>query len=139
MKVLRFAQLLLVVLASWLGLAMSTPPAHAASCTFVLGFATLHNMIPELVGQCLGNEYYNANGDAIQRTTGGLLVWRRADNWTAFTNGFRTWVNGPSGLQQRLNSQRFPWEGDAGAPGTSTLGPAGAPDPTLDIHVLPAD
>ena len=38
------------------------------------------------------------------------MVWRKADNFTAFTDGYRTWVNGPDGLQQRLNSQRFAWE-----------------------------
>jgi hypothetical protein len=120
-------------------------PAAQAACGFVLGFATLRNLITaregrDVVGACLENERFNpANGNAEQRTAGGLLVWRKADNWTAFTDGFRTWLNGPSGLQQRLNSQRFPWEADAGAPGTTTLGPAGSPDPNLDIHVLPPD
>ena len=37
----------------------------------------------------------------------GLLVWRKADNHTAFTDGYRTWVNGPYGLQVRLNTARF--------------------------------
>lgn len=115
-------------------------PAAQTDCQFVLGFATLRNLVgPQIVGTCLENEHFNpANGNAEQRTTGGLLVWRKADNWTAFTDGYRTWINGPSGLQQRLNNQRFPWEADAGAPGTTSIGPAGAPDPTLDIHVLPA-
>jgi hypothetical protein len=27
----------------------------------------------------------------------GLLVWRKADNFTAFSVGYRTWVGGPSG------------------------------------------
>ncbi len=49
-------------------------------------------------------------GDALQHTTNGLLVWRKSDNWTAFTDGSQTWVNGPLGLQQRLNTQRFSWE-----------------------------
>jgi hypothetical protein len=90
--------------------------ASAQNCVFVLGFATLHNMIPQIVGNCLENETHNpANGDGLQATTGvngagGLLVWRKADNFTAFTDGFRTWVNGPFGLQMRLNSQRFFWE-----------------------------
>jgi lipoprotein-anchoring transpeptidase ErfK/SrfK len=39
-----------------------------------------------------------------------LLVWRKADNFTAFTNGATTWVNGPQGIQARPNGQRFPWE-----------------------------
>jgi hypothetical protein len=86
-------------------------PARAQTCQFVLGFATLASLIPQNVGQCLENEHHNpTNGDALQTTTGGLLVWRKADNFTAFTDGFRTWVNGPFGLQMRLNSQRFFWE-----------------------------
>lgn len=90
----------------------STTPA-AAECRFTLGFATLASMIPQQVGSCLDNEGHNPdNGDALQRTTGGLLVWRKADNWTAFTDGYRTWINGPVGLSQRLNTQRFPWEPD---------------------------
>ena len=40
----------------------------------------------------------------------GLLVWRKADNHTAFTDGYRTWVDGPKGVQKRLNTQRFAWE-----------------------------
>jgi len=94
-------------------LAVSIPavPVQAQNCQFVLGFATLHNLIPQIVGQCLENEHHNpTNGDGLQMTTNGLLVWRKADNFTAFTDGFRTWVNGPFGLQMRLNSQRFFWE-----------------------------
>ena len=85
--------------------------ARGQSCGFVLGFATLHDLIPEIVGQCLENEHHNPeNGDGLQQTTNGLLVWRKSDNFTAFTDGSRTWVNGPFGLQQRLNDQRFFWE-----------------------------
>jgi hypothetical protein len=88
----------------------------AQNCTFVLGFAALHNLIPNIVGDCLDNETHNPlNGDGLQPATGvngagGLLVWRKADNFTAFTDGFRSWVNPPFGLQVRLNSQRFFWE-----------------------------
>src|SRR6185312_1725424 len=89
-----------------LALARSAAPVEAANCQFVLGFATLHNMIPSVVGGCLDNEQHNpANGDGLQHTTNGLLVWRKADNHTAFTDGFHSWVNGPHGLQERLNSQ----------------------------------
>lgn len=84
---------------------------RADDCEFVLGFATLRNLMPRIVGQCLENEHHNpANGDGLQRTANGLLVWRKSDNFTAFTDGSRTWVNGPFGLQQRLNGQRFFWE-----------------------------
>lgn len=87
--------------------------AAAADCQFVLGFKAIKDTIPAQVGECLENEHHNPdNGDALQRSTGGLLVWRKSDNWTAFTDGYRTWVNGPFGLQQRLNTERFPWEND---------------------------
>ncbi len=67
-------------------------------------------MIPDVVGQPLENEHYGANGDSLQQTTKGLLVWRKADNWTAFTDGSTTWINGPFGLQSRPNTDRFDWE-----------------------------
>jgi len=81
-----------------------------------LGFKAFHDRIPDIVGNCRVNVHYNPeNGDGLQETTGanstgGLLVWRKADNWTAFTDGARTWVNGPYGLQSRLNTERFRWE-----------------------------
>ena len=70
---------------------------------------------------------FGANGDAQQHTTKGLLAWRKTDNFTAFTDGFHSWVNGPHGIQQRLNGQRFPWEGGGAAhtpPAASALRPA---------------
>ena len=102
--------------------------AAAADCQFVLGFATLRDLIGHtIVGECLENEHHSANGDGMQQTTGGLLVWRKADNRTAFTDGYRTWINGPNGLEQRLNTERFPWEPDY-APG-GTPAPPSAPRP----------
>ncbi len=85
----------------------------AAECQFVLGFKALRDLIGhEIVGECLENEHHGANGDGLQQTTGGLLVWRKADNWTAFTDGYRTWINGPNGLEQRLNTEFLPWEAE---------------------------
>ncbi len=80
----------------------------------MLGFKVLRDLIGhEIVGECLDNEHYNDIGDSNQHTTtGGLLAWRKADNWTAFTDGYRTWINGPNGLVQRLNTERFEWEAD---------------------------
>ncbi len=102
----------------------------AAECQFVLGFATLRDLIGhEIVGECLENEHHGANGDALQQTAGGLLVWRKADNWTAFTDGYRTWINGPNGLVQRLNTERFAWEADY-APGGGIATPTPTPVPT---------
>ena len=89
--------------------------AQAAACQFRLGFAALHDQIPAVFGACAGDEQHNGeNGDALQQTGNGLLVWRKADNWTAFTNGYQTWINGPLGIQQRLNAQRFWWESNPG-------------------------
>ncbi len=97
-------------------LLLPAAPAAAAECEFVLGFATLKTLIDaaegsDKVGACQENERFSpANGESLQQTTGGLLVWRQADNWTAFTDGHRTWVNGPVGLQSRLNAELFDWE-----------------------------
>ena len=81
-------------------------------CRFVLGFASLASMLPHQVGGCSDDEGHSAqNGDAFQHTTtGGMMVWRKADNWTAYTDGFHSWINGPGGLEERLNTQRFRWE-----------------------------
>jgi hypothetical protein len=98
---------------------MGPAPAAAAGCQYVLGFKALHDLVPSIVGDCLVDEHHNPqNGDGLQETTGlegkgGMMVWRKADNWTAYTDGYRTWINGPNKLQQRLNTQRFVWEPDA--------------------------
>jgi hypothetical protein len=114
-----------VALALVLVAALIPRPAGAAACRFALGFAALRAQIPAVVGDCLEDERHDpSSGDALQRTTGGLLVWRKADNLTAFTDGHRTWVSGPLGLQQRLNGERFPWE-QATATAPAGAAPAG--------------
>jgi zinc/manganese transport system substrate-binding protein len=101
-------------LVSQLGPATAASVAGTSGCQFQLGFLALANLIPTQVGSCLDNESFNPdNGDTLQHTSGGLLVWRKADNWTAFTDGFQTWINGPHGLQQRPNNERFAWEFNA--------------------------
>lgn len=113
-------QRLFIAFAAFAALLPSTaraggPGNGSIGCSYVLGFAALHAMIPIQVGACQDNEQHiPTNGDAVQQTTGGLLVWRRSDNWTAFTDGYHTWVNGPNGLQERLNSVRMPWEANPG-------------------------
>lgn len=127
MRVIRFAALVVLVLA------LSPSSGVAADCQFVLGFKAIRDMIPGIVGECLENEHFNvANGDSLQRTSGGLLVWRKIDNWTAFTNGYETWVNGPNGLQKRLNTERFSWEKDPIIQPTPTpQAPTVTPNPQL--------
>ena len=121
---------------------LTTATAFAqTTCTFQLGFATIDGMIPQVVGTCLENEQHNpANGDALQHTTNGLLVWRKSDNFTAFTDGYHSWVNGPDGLQERLNSQRFVWEANPdGLPvvsgtGTVVTSSGGLPNSTTVLN-----
>ena len=106
----------------------AVPVSATAHCEFRLGFATLRDLIGhETVGECLENEHYNAIGDSNQQTTGGLMAWRKADNWTAFTDGYRTWINGPNGLVQRLNTERFDWEADYEA--VTAPQPVATPEP----------
>ncbi len=85
-------------------------PGPTPAPEFKLGFKALADQIPEIVGKPVGNEQTDADGNSLQATTGGLLVWLKEFNWTAFTNGFRTWVNGPYGILDRANDERFGWE-----------------------------
>lgn len=95
-----------------LGAIAPLPLAWAQTCEFQSGFKTLHDLLPDAVGSCLENERATAEGTQ-QRTTGGLLVWRQADNWTAFTDGYRTWSIGLQGLQQQSNATSFGWQRSA--------------------------
>lgn len=116
--------------------------AKQGGCEIILGFKLIRDMIPQIVGECRENEWHNAfNGDGLQQTTGGLLVWRKCDNWTAFTNGSTTWINGPNGLVTRPNEGPFfPFEATdcppvqtGPAPGPAPA-PAPAPAPTGDAR-----
>ena len=131
-----------VFLLSVLLLLMASTSAQAADCEFRLGFNTLRNLIGhEIVGECLENEGYNAIGDSNQQTTGGLMAWRKADNWTAFTDGYRTWLNGPYGLVVRLNTERFAWEADYAdhdpVPEPTPVTPAPTPRPAPIATPIP--
>src|SRR5579859_7918852 len=81
----------------WLFVALFAPAAlvRADGCGFQLGFAALASSIPRQLGSCVDDEQHDpATGDAVQHTTRGLLVWRKSDNGTAFTDGAQTWVVG---------------------------------------------
>jgi glucose/arabinose dehydrogenase len=139
---------LLIALMLALG-SVSLPGAASAQaapgCQFVLGFAALHDSLATIVGDCLDDEQHNpANGDALQHTTNGLLVWRKADNFTAFTNGGQSWIAGPNGLAERPNDQRYAWEANPTGlpvvptlpsvlPGIQPAGPSGLVATTLQV------
>ncbi len=136
LKVLLTAPLL----ALWL---LPAAPIAADGCEFILGFKTLHDLDAADIGDCVDNQAFASNGDAQQHTTKGLMAWRKADNWTAFTNGYMTWINGPQGLASRLNTDRFTWEAQLPppqAPATPTATPvvtvaATTPTPTAPVAV----
>ncbi|MGI8916475.1 MAG: hypothetical protein ACR2JY_22335 [Chloroflexota bacterium] len=117
----------------------------APACQFQLGFAALQQLLPDRIGTCLDDARYDATSDAVQHTSNGLLAWRKSDNWTAFTDGYHTWVNGPAGVQERLNSQRFSWEANAnGLPiadrpaAVPPAAPAAVPIESTAIRTVPA-
>ena len=102
---------MLALVTVMVGLLVASQPVSAEACGFQLGFKALHDGIPNVVGDCLEDEGHNPETRVTQQhTTNGRLIWRKADNWTAFTDGESAWINGPGGLQQRLNSERLPWE-----------------------------
>ena len=95
-------------------------PARQAGCEFRFGFKEIRDRLSGIVGECIENERIDlASGDTVQRTTTGQLTWRVSDNVPAFTDGHRTWLIGPFGLQDRLNNERFAWEPPA--PDTNTI------------------
>ncbi|MGH2518418.1 MAG: hypothetical protein ACRDF8_01320, partial [Chloroflexota bacterium] len=121
---------------------VSAASPSTGPCHFVLGFATIAAAVPQ-VGQCVDNEHPDpsGNGNQVQTTSGGLMVWRKADNWTAFTNGYMTWVNGPNGIQSRLNTARFAFEHDpvTTAPPPAPVAPAATATPTPAATPAPAN
>jgi hypothetical protein len=85
--------------------AQSAPP-----CTFTLSFQALHAAVAGEVGDCRGNRQADANGDAWQLTSKGMLVWRNAENWTAFVGANHSVLLTADGVARRLNTDRFDWE-----------------------------
>jgi len=110
-----------LAVAAVLGVTAPAGASAGADCQFVLGFQMLHSLDPGDVGDCLANQASSANGDAQQPTTKGMLMWRKADNATAFSDGYHSWVNGPNGVQERLNSESFAWEA---SPADAAVAPA---------------
>ncbi len=106
-------------------LAISPSALAQTGPQFRFGFKALADQIPSVVGQPLEEEHIVANGDIQQRTTRGLMVWRKADRWNSFTDGSFTWILGPYGLQSRPNGESFAWEQPSAAP-------ISAPQPVME-------
>jgi len=77
--------------------ALANEGDEAEKAEFRFGFQTLALMAPDMVGEPLHNELASANGDTHQGTSRGLMVWRKADNVPAFTDGTTTLLLGPRG------------------------------------------
>jgi hypothetical protein len=90
-----------------------TAPLSSPTCTFQFGFAEFVQVLStDIVGTCRESEHLNKyNGNVEQLASNGLLYWRPCDNTTVFTDGYVTWLNGPSGIQNRLAAgEPFDWE-----------------------------
>lgn len=125
----------------------SGPGCPPVSDDFKQGFKLLADLIPCQIGKPLEAEHFEpSTGNSLQRTSAGLMVWRKADNWTAYTDGSTTWVNGPVGVQERPNEERFEWEDKpaevAGVQATPAPRSAPAqesrPAPTPEATAVPA-
>ena len=82
-------------------------------CSILPSLASLRTRIgPNLVGECVEDALVPVGADARQRTTGGELIWRRADARASFTDGHETWLEGPDGIVRRHNHERYAWEPD---------------------------
>lgn len=118
------------------------PPVEPgpSRCWFKVEMRLLRAAISDTVGECIENERTNPeNGDTLQRTTGGLMVWRKTDRITAFTDGNRTWALGPRGVETRANNERFDWEVGPTQPTptliATTAAPAGPAAPAKPIII----
>jgi hypothetical protein len=122
------------LIAAGLPCMVSATPLSQSGCQFTDGFRALREQLGEVVGDCLENARAEpSSGNVLQRTTGGLMVWRARGNWTAFTDGNTTWLAGPFGLQQRGATERFDWE-EVMAP----INPPTAPAPAAAPAPAPA-
>lgn len=88
---------------------------HRRMYEFQAEFKAIAESIPDVAGDPVAQEQWEPNGDVVQPTTTGMMIWRRRDGWTAFTDGYRIWVNGPNGLESRMIYERLDWESEESA------------------------
>jgi hypothetical protein len=87
----------------------TTRAAGGPTCGLGDSFKTLVQAVGEgTVGRCLEDEYVNLlEGDTHQRTTRGVLVWRKASGVAMFTDGTTSWYGCPRVVVRRPS--REPW------------------------------
>jgi hypothetical protein len=102
--------------------------------TFVLGFASLRQVVGDAMGDAIECEHANPdNGDTLQRTTTGLSFYRKSTNTPTFTNGSEHWGLTEDGLVF--------WTGSSIDPpgvGVPASGPAAQPAPSSGPEPAPA-
>ena len=100
-------------------------PAHAQaapSCRFVHGFEVFHDAHASLIGACVSDEGHAANGDGIQYTSNGYLVWTKA------TNAVRFVPKGHGDPFADRFSQSPSWEKSSGSPVPNRVYRCGDPE-----------
>ncbi len=103
------------LLFAWVLPAAGAQAQAAPTCGYVLGFADFHTLLPHIIGACLTDETADpTTGNTLQQTSRGLLVWRKATNSAAFTDGARTLIQHDLSLLERPNGCRFAWEPNPG-------------------------
>ena len=96
---------------------VSTAAPEPEGCHFQAGFAELRRQVgSEIVGDCVEDEHATAGGDVLQLTVNGVLVWRKADNAAAFSDGQHTWILHADRIWKRHNGERLAWELPAAGP-----------------------
>lgn len=78
-------------------------------CEYVRGFGDFVNAIGrDTVRECVDDERVNPqSGNTEQRSARGLLVWDKAKNLTAYTDGATTYYRCPTTIAQRPASEAF--------------------------------
>ncbi|MDP8924841.1 MAG: hypothetical protein M3O34_18475 [Chloroflexota bacterium] len=99
---------------TWAAQLQSTcPPGQAPS--FAFGFATLAEQVGPAMGDPVECERADVEtGDALQRTTTGLALYRKDTNTAMFTNGREHWALTTGGVAHWSG-----WHGSAAPPGVA--------------------
>ena len=118
----RFAILLAVLLVpespAWAAQAFPACPIGQTP-SFAFGFAALRQQLGPAMGDPVECEHADpGTGDALQRTTTGLAIYRRDSNTSMFTNGQEHWALTTLGLAHWSG-----WHGNATPLGAPTTGP----------------